>query len=170
MLQHLIKKFNSLFYAPINHKPVYSEEIQCVPFFDDIHLFSIKGIMIDVPNPYVILAGPFYKKPSNIRGLCLEEQYYRINNTTNDWFFPIRDFEVPRDIQAFKNTLCNVYRHAVKEKIIFVGCKGGYGRTGLAIACLLKLHGSKNPVQEVRALYDKKAVETKEQEEFIREF
>lgn len=166
---NFIKLFNGFFHRHVSQE-VVQEEITCVPFLDNLHLFSSKGIMIDAPNPYIILAGPFYKKPSNVRGLCLEEQYYIINNTTDDWLFPIPDFQVPKDKKAFKDVLLDVYCHAVKEKIVYIGCKGGYGRTGMSIACLLKMHGSKNPVQEVRLLYDKRAVETPEQESFIHRF
>jgi hypothetical protein len=166
---NLIKFFNGFFHRP-TQEPIYTEEIKCVPSFDNLHLFSSKGIIIDAPDPYVIIAGPFYKKPSNIRGLCLDEEFYTINNATNDWLFPIPDFQVPKDKSAFRQILVDVYRHAKKEKIVYIGCKGGFGRTGMAIACLLKMHGSKNPVKEVRLLYDKRAVETPEQESFVTRF
>jgi hypothetical protein len=165
-----IKLFNRFFQWNTVEVPVQRDEIKCVPSFDDLHLFSSKGIIVDAPNPYIILAGPFYKKPSNIRGLCLEEQYYNVNNDTDDWLFPIPDFKVPRDKSAFRDILTEVYCHAKKEKIVYIGCKGGYGRTGMSIACLLKMHGSKNPIQEVRLLYDKRAIETPEQESFVNRF
>jgi hypothetical protein len=53
-----------------------------------------------------------------------------------------------------------------------VGCAGGLGRTGTVLACMAALAGvpSDEAVAWVRANYDERAIETDEQEAFVRAF
>lgn len=52
-----------------------------------------------------------------------------------------------------------------------VGCLGGHGRTGTALACLAVLAGlGEDPVRWIRARYCQHAVETDEQANFASSF
>ena len=52
----------------------------------------------------------------------------------------------------------------------YVGCLMGQGRTGMFMACLLKVFGYDHPISEARALYNPKAVETQQQEFFVQDY
>ena len=51
-----------------------------------------------------------------------------------------------------------------------VGCLGGQGRTGLFLALLAKVWGIADPVKYVRRVYLRRAVETRDQEEWVADF
>ena len=52
-------------------------------------------------------------------------------------------------------------------KKVVVSCIGGHGRTGTILAIWCGLNGVSNPIEYVREHYSNKAVETKEQEDFV---
>ena len=58
-----------------------------------------------------------------------------------------------------------------KEKKVLIHCDGGHGRTGTAVACLmtvaLGIHGGE-AIRRVREAYCREAIETKEQEQYVR--
>lgn len=82
------------------------------------------------------------------------------------------DFELPHGVEDFRAVLGSTIERARSGERIEVGCIGGHGRTGTAVACLSILAG--NPASEavawVRTHYCTKAVETPEQEAFVVEF
>ena len=53
---------------------------------------------------------------------------------------------------------------------MWVGCQGGWGRTGLFLALMAKVCGEANPVSYVRHHYSPRAVETNEQMDYVRKF
>jgi protein-tyrosine phosphatase len=58
------------------------------------------------------------------------------------------------------------------NKKVLVHCVGGLGRSGMLAACILRHEGmsAKEAIQKVRAVRSPRAVETKEQEEFVGNF
>ena len=82
------------------------------------------------------------------------------------------DFGVPADKQALRDALRAVLARARRGESVEVGCLGGHGRTGTALACLAVLTGtpSADAVAWVRANYCAKAVETVEQEALVSAF
>ena len=58
-----------------------------------------------------------------------------------------------------------------QKKNVVIFCVGGHGRTGTCVACfmtvMLGIHGGK-AIRAIRDGYCKKAVETKEQEDYVR--
>jgi protein-tyrosine phosphatase len=50
---------------------------------------------------------------------------------------PIRDMDVPRDRPAFRRTLDDIRDRIGEGERVVVACRGGLGRTGTAVACLL---------------------------------
>jgi hypothetical protein len=83
-----------------------------------------------------------------------------------------RDFGVPDDVEGLRVALNDLLERARRGDTVEVGCLGGHGRTGTALACLAVLTGT--PAAEavgwVRANYCTKAVETDEQEAFVTAF
>lgn len=97
---------------------------------------------------------------------------------------PIRDFSVP-DERELRAGLVKVLAFLIGERMapsarepdrVYVGCAGGWGRTGLFLSCLAKVMSeyrrSKHrpgfdPVLYVRSEYSSRAVETEEQERFV---
>jgi hypothetical protein len=82
------------------------------------------------------------------------------------------DFGVPLDTHRVVGALRDVRELARSGKRVEVGCLGGHGRTGTALACLAVLagHPAGTAVAWVRANYCDSAVETTEQEDFVAEF
>ena len=79
------------------------------------------------------------------------------------------DFGLPADTGAFVEQLRAVLERARSGQHVEVGCLGGHGRTGTALACLAVLTGypARDAVAWVRAGYCAKAVETQRQEAFV---
>ena len=79
------------------------------------------------------------------------------------------DFGLPADTEAVVEALKAVLERARSGQNIEVGCIGGHGRTGTALACLAVLSGQPavDAVAWVRSNYCVKAVETPEQEAFV---
>lgn len=81
------------------------------------------------------------------------------------------DFGLPRDRLAFTDGLAALLSRARQGELVELGCLGGHGRTGTALACLAVIAGlDSDPVQWVRSAYCERAVETDEQAEFVRSF
>jgi hypothetical protein len=79
------------------------------------------------------------------------------------------DFGVPANTEGAVEALKTVLERARSGQNIEVGCLGGHGRTGTALACLAVLtgHPPRDAVAWARSNYCRKAVETPEQEAFI---
>lgn len=79
------------------------------------------------------------------------------------------DFGVPADPALAVTALRSLLDRARTGERVEVGCLGGHGRTGTALACLAVLAGYRaaDAVAWIRAEYCPKAVETAEQEAFI---
>ena len=79
------------------------------------------------------------------------------------------DFGVPADPVPVVAALRSLLDRARAGEQVEVGCLGGHGRTGTALACLAVLggHPAGDAVAWVRANYCGKAVETAEQEAFV---
>lgn len=82
-----------------------------------------------------------------------------------------RDFGLPRDPEALRTALHELWQRAADERVE-VACHGGTGRTGTALACLAVLDGvpADEAVDFVRAHYRRRAVETPAQRAFVAGF
>ena len=82
------------------------------------------------------------------------------------------DFGVPDDLDGLRRVLTDLLDRARKGQRVEVGCLGGHGRTGTALACLAVLTGTpaNAAVAWVRANYCYKAVETDTQEQLVATF
>jgi protein-tyrosine phosphatase len=82
-----------------------------------------------------------------------------------DW----ADFGLPADTTAFVASLRSLLDRARAGEQVEIGCLGGHGRTGTALACLAVLagHPPDEAVAWVRESYCDKAVETPDQASFV---
>ncbi len=81
------------------------------------------------------------------------------------------DFGVPADPDAVVAALRALRERAAAGERVEIGCLGGHGRTGTALAALAVIagHPADDAVAWVRDAYCARAVETPEQEAFVRE-
>ena len=117
-----------------------------------------------------VIGGPFdaYKPGVNGDvGVCVREE--RVPKTA-DFLLPIRDFSAPTDAKRVNHVLERVIDALLDGKRVYVGCMGGWGRTGLFLAILAKAAGHEDPVAYVRKHYTPRAVETEEQQDYVRAF
>lgn len=122
---------------------------------------SVVGARFLVDDPYTSDEAPTF-------GLYLDEHW------APPWdhaHLPWVDFGVP-DASDLRLALKGVLARARRGERVEVGCLGGHGRTGTALACLAILTGtpSAQAVAWVRAAYCEKAVETDEQRAFVAAF
>lgn len=92
-----------------------------------------------------------------------------------DVSIPTVDFSVP-DQKAMKEGIIKALSLMLKGNDLYVGCMGGVGRTGLFMACMLKVMDTyegavvEDPVKKTRRLYKPHAVETEQQIEYVNDF
>lgn len=113
--------------------------------------------------------GPFAELPEGAFGLCLDPD--AANRADAALLLDIPDFGLP-DPAALRAALDAVLAAMAREpeRLFFVGCRAGLGRTGTVLACLgaeLSVAGE-DPVAWARAAHDRRAVETPAQEAFAR--
>ena len=123
---------------------------------------TVMGVRLLGDDPYVREDAPGF-------GLYLDERWAPPwPHEHLDW----PDFGVPDDLDAFRRALTDLLDRARKGERVEVGCLGGHGRTGTALACLAVLTGTpaNDAVAWVRANYCYKAVETDSQEQLVTTF
>lgn len=83
----------------------------------------------------------------------------------------VEDFGVPT-VADVRRALYHVLRASFRGRDVYIGCGWGQGRTGLLIACLLKLfiEETEDPVALTRKVYRPQAVETAQQRVFVEQF
>jgi ADP-ribosylglycohydrolase len=82
---------------------------------------------------------------------------------------PVRDMDVPADPVAYRATLDGIRARVAAGERIVVACRGGLGRTGTAVACLLV--DARVPPEEAIARVRASrpgTIERREQEDFVR--
>jgi protein-tyrosine phosphatase len=120
---------------------------------------KITAVSFDAVDPYARDRQPDY-------GLYLDYRWQPPwPHDHLDW----PDFGVPSDPASVLTALRSVLDRARIGEQVEVGCLGGHGRTGTALACLAVLtgHPAADAVAWVRANYCPEAVETAGQEAFI---
>lgn len=115
---------------------------------------------------FTVYGGPYISRPDKMRGVCLLEDSSKYQASL---FLPILDFNIP-DRKTAEYIVEQAVQRIVKGEPLYVGCLGGLGRTGLFLALLAKAFGVEKPIGYVRAWYSPRAIETLDQEEFVRKF
>lgn len=84
---------------------------------------------------------------------------------------PIVDYGIPADAWSFRTWLSELLDELAHGRGLYLHCRGGLGRTGTALGCLLVLAGGvEDPVALVRHVYMRGAIERGEQERFVLDF
>jgi hypothetical protein len=115
-----------------------------------------------------LVDAPYQRDQTPTFGLYLDQRW------APPWdhaHLPWVDFGVPDAIEL-RVALEDVLARSRRGEHVEVGCLGGHGRTGTALACLAVLTGTPpgEAVAWVRAAYCEKAVETDEQQAFVAAF
>lgn len=112
---------------------------------------------------YVVIGGPYRSRTKGTVGVKMAVEI----KDPCEISIPTRDFSTPSvgDVDA---GLRQAVSRLMDGEQLYVGCMGGYGRTGLFLSILAKAFKvSNDPVAYVRAVYSPRAVETGEQERFV---
>ena len=120
---------------------------------------EVTAVSFDVADPYSRDEPPEF-------GLYLDRRWQPPwAHEHLDW----PDFGVPGDADQVFAALGSLHNRARAGQLVELGCLGGHGRTGTALACLAVLSGSApgKAVAWVRANYCSEAVETAAQEAFV---
>ena len=112
--------------------------------------------------PSILVGGPYRMKPSHMHGVKMAVEI----DAPCDVSIPTEDFSVP-DKDDLRRGLQKAVHMILDGKVLWIGCMGGIGRTGLFLAALAKLQGEDDPVAYVREHYYPHAVETGEQRAYI---
>lgn len=128
-----------------------------------------------------IFGGPFRKFDSGVRrlkGVKMAEEIDHPHHVS----IPTEDFSIP-DTKDMECGVISALKHVLEGNDLYVGCMGGIGRTGLFMGVLGKvLHDYRidhpdeeitwvdDPVVWVRTHYKSHAIETEEQQHFVRNF
>lgn len=114
---------------------------------------------------FVVAGGPYRQRPEGYAGVKMAKEI----SAECAVDIPTHDFQVP-DKKLLYMGLLKAVNLMLAGEPLYVGCMGGVGRTGLFMAILAKAFGVKNPVKFVRAHYMPHAVETPQQQEFVKKF
>lgn len=145
-------------------------------FDSDASIMLVITDMKDNRTKYVreVFAGAYNQKPLEYYGVKLAKESLLPCDDKVD----IADFDVPRT----EDMIASIYRsfkYLIKnDKCFYVGCGFGHGRTGLYLACMIKVAAltcgekisGRAAIALVREDYCPQAVETTKQELFVESF
>ena len=120
---------------------------------------------------FTIHGGPYHKfekdRDTDKFGVCLRRESFDPCHV----YLPIIDFGVPaKPTDWVGKKLRGVIQAALNGKDVYIGCAGGWGRTGLILAVVSKILGESDPVRFVRNNYSSHAIETPQQELYVLDF
>lgn len=122
---------------------------------------------------FLVNAGPFRAAfDAGAINVCLQAE--KPDHDKVDIRLPIPDFDVPQSIKETSKVLTQIiWFGLVKGLPVYVGCKGGIGRTGIMLALLTRIVWNcpgDEAIEHVRRNYNARAVETIKQEEWVKKF
>lgn len=65
---------------------------------------------------------------------------YQVNSNTKKINYPIRDKDIPDNIKTFSGFILALMEIIKNNKKLYIHCRGGHGRSGIVVACLIKLY------------------------------
>lgn len=110
-----------------------------------------------------IAGGSFIGAPVNAFGVKLAPEV----SVVGDIELEITDFGVPKNKAVFLEALRSTMEILNKNEPVYVGCFAGIGRTGMFLGSLARALGVDDPLRYVRTYYNKRAIETQEQYDFM---
>lgn len=129
-----------------------------------VELGRIKGM---------IFGGPFRKYVPGTRRLIGVKMAAEIDHP-HEISIPTEDFSIP-EFNDMEQGMVHAITYMAEGYDVYAGCMGGIGRTGLFMGCMAKLMKDMgepvyDPVKYVRHHYKAHAIETQEQQDFVRTF
>lgn len=97
-----------------------------------------------------VMGGPYREKPEGIRGVKLAQEI----NAACDVRLDIPDFGIPA-VHAVDDALFQTLKVLCEDGVIYLGCAGGIGRTGMFMALLMKTIATLNIQAEEKTLWYK---------------
>lgn len=135
-------------------------------------LFDPKGLVLDsyldVGINTVVMLTPI-AEVERLTSMNLKDRYEELGFDVI--YAPVEDFSIPEK-GAFQEPIRDTLRAANAGKRIVIHCHAGLGRTGMFAACLAKvvLNMDREAASAWVRQYIIRAVETREQAQFVREF
>ena len=129
--------------------------------------------LVTFPDGTRVRAWPISERqaddPERAFGLYLDKQW---DPTWAACVIDWPDFGLPEDPEAAAGDIAAAFDRARNGELVEVGCLGGRGRTGTALACMAVLAGvpGDEAVAWIRQAYRPEAVENPQQEEWVRWF
>lgn len=82
------------------------------------------------------------------------------------------DFGLPENQSELFDVILNIHDRVKAGEVVEIACYGGLGRTGTVLSCLAVCAGvqASNAVEWARSNYDRRAVETDEQQQLVDAF
>lgn len=121
-----------------------------------------------------VYAGRFIDAPkSGFKNICLRAEIQPRDLAGASYFFPVVDFSIPKVRPTTFALAWIIWQGVARKRKVYVGCMGGVGRTGMVLALLARVvyrMDGGNAIARVRRYYAPHAVETLEQEKFVRAF
>lgn len=114
---------------------------------------------------YTIYGGPYPVRPMRMVGVKLDPKQH----VPYDIALDIDDFKTP-DMAETLEVVHEIAKEIVAGNPVYIGCMGGWGRTGTIMACVAKAFGDTTPIARTRAEYQSRAIENYAQEDFVRDF
>jgi hypothetical protein len=145
--------------------------INCQPLTwkSEVRDLKLRGIIFDCRKGNVLVAGgPYRHRPSSFIGVKMAAEI----DLPCDVDIPTIDFSIP-DPEVMRKGLLRSLWYLLNYKCLYVGCMGGIGRTGLFMALMARLLlncDGDTAIAHVRKQYNRSAVETDEQREYVSEF
>lgn len=152
---------------------IYEVKINFNNYISDIkyYRFNTKYNTIYTQSPCYMYDKKFLNK-NNIKYIInLTEQSVQQKIDIEIIHFPIKDFDVPDNMNNFIQFI-NTLIKLLKKGNIMIHCMGGNGRTGLVLASLLYAINNNdvnNIIYDIRK-QNKRFIETRRQENFVKEF
>lgn len=88
-------------------------------------------------NKVTVMGGPYLDKPEGIRGVKLAQEI----DAPADIILNVPDFGVPT-LASLNTPIYEALEVLEQDGVIYVGCMGGIGRTGMFMALLVKTLGT----------------------------
>lgn len=145
--------------------------------YRQVGLRPLSGIQYDDGKVSgTLYGGPYANKPSHMKGVCMAEELLRLSH---DVAIPTRDFSVP-DPKTMVAGMLQARELLRDFPHVYVGCMGGVGRTGLFLGAMhlfsqmaqvwlpAQASMAEQSIRYVRNHYKGHAIETREQEHFLR--
>jgi len=131
------------------------------------------SVIVEFPDGTIVTASPLAARQEHSEGR--DFGLYMDSSWAPTWEADViewPDFGLPVDPERAADQIVAAFALAKEGKGVEIGCIGGLGRTGTVLACMAILAGipGSDAVGWVRTYYNENAIETEDQESWVRWF